>query len=110
MASRTLSSLPVIQPQTPERADAARNRLKILEAAERLIAKHRIEHVSMDMLAEEACVGKGTIFAASETARAWPGTSSTSTSARSRTASSTASLRLAPAPRRPSGYARSDTG
>ena len=46
----------------PERADAARNRLKILEAAQRLIARHGIEHVSMDMLAAEAGVGKGTIF------------------------------------------------
>jgi len=45
-----------------ERADAARNRLKILEAAERLVARHGIERVSMDMVAEEAGVGKGTIF------------------------------------------------
>jgi AcrR family transcriptional regulator len=54
--------LPVIGSQPSERADAARNRLKILEAAERLIARHGIENVSMDMLAEEAGVGKGTIF------------------------------------------------
>jgi len=47
---------------TPERADAARNRLKILEAAKRLVAQHGIERVSMDMVAEEAGVGKGTIF------------------------------------------------
>lgn len=45
-----------------ERADAARNRQKILEAAERLAARHGIERVSMDMVAEEAGVGKGTIF------------------------------------------------
>ena len=55
-------SLPVAGSQAPERADAARNRLKILEAAARLVARHGIEHVSMDMLAEEAGVGKGTIF------------------------------------------------
>jgi AcrR family transcriptional regulator len=54
--------LPVIGSQSSERADAARNRLKILDAAARLIARHGIEHVSMDMLAEEASVGKGTIF------------------------------------------------
>ena len=54
--------LPIIGSQTSERADAARNRLKILEAAERLIARHGIENVSMDMLAQEAGVGKGTIF------------------------------------------------
>jgi AcrR family transcriptional regulator len=54
--------VPLIGSQTSERADAARNRLRILEAAERLAARHGIENVSMDMLAEEAGVGKGTIF------------------------------------------------
>src|SRR5688572_8234090 len=56
------NSLPVIGGQVSERADAARNRVKILQAARRLVDKHGIEHVSMDMLAEEAGVGKGTIF------------------------------------------------
>ena len=56
------NSLPVIASQAPERADAARNRLKILETARRLVDEHGIEGVSMDMLAEEASVGKGTIF------------------------------------------------
>ena len=55
-------SLPVIGSQAPERADAARNRAKILEAARRLVDEHGIENVSMDMLAEAAGVGKGTIF------------------------------------------------
>ena len=54
--------LPVVGSQAPERADAARNRLKILAAAERLIAEHGIDRVSMDMVAEAAGVGKGTIF------------------------------------------------
>jgi len=54
--------LPVIGSQASERADAARNRLKILETARRLVDEHGIEHVSMDLLAEEARVGKGTIF------------------------------------------------
>jgi AcrR family transcriptional regulator len=54
--------LPVIGSQTTERADAARNREKILAAAERLAARHGIENVSMDMVAGEAGVGKGTIF------------------------------------------------
>lgn len=45
-----------------ERADAARNREKILGAARRLVERHGIEHLSMDMLAAEAGVGKGTIF------------------------------------------------
>ena len=62
MASRSLPSLPVIGSQPAERADAARNRTKILEAAQRLIERHGIENVSMDMVAEEAGVGKGTIF------------------------------------------------
>ena len=62
MAARSLPSLPVAGNQAHERADAARNRQKILSAAERLIARHGIEHVSMDMVAEEAGVGKGTIF------------------------------------------------
>lgn len=63
MASpRPLPSLPVVGAEPTERADAARNRQKILQAAQTLIAKHGIENVSMDMLAEEANVGKGTIF------------------------------------------------
>jgi AcrR family transcriptional regulator len=55
-------SLPVVGSQAPERADAARNRLKILDAARRLVEENGIERVSMDMLAEAAGVGKGTIF------------------------------------------------
>lgn len=55
-------SLPIIGSEVCERADAARNRLKILDAARRLVAKHGIANVSMDLLAEEAGVGKGTIF------------------------------------------------
>jgi AcrR family transcriptional regulator len=56
------NSLPVIDSQPSERADAARNRQKILEAARALIDEHGIENVSMDLLAQKACVGKGTIF------------------------------------------------
>jgi AcrR family transcriptional regulator len=55
-------SLPVIGSQASERADAARNRLKILDAARRLVDEHGIARVSMDMLADAAGVGKGTIF------------------------------------------------
>ena len=62
MATRSRPSLPVAGAQAPERADAARNRLKILEAAARLFARHGVENVSMDMVAEAAGVGKGTIF------------------------------------------------
>lgn len=56
------NSLPVVDSQPPERADAARNRQKILETARALIDEHGIENVSMDLLAQKACVGKGTIF------------------------------------------------
>jgi len=45
-----------------ERADAARNRQRILEAAERLFAERGPENVSMDDLARAADVGKGTLF------------------------------------------------
>lgn len=58
----TSDPLPLIGSQTTERADAARNREKILDAARRLADKRGIENVSMDMLAEAAGVGKGTIF------------------------------------------------
>jgi AcrR family transcriptional regulator len=45
-----------------ERADAARNRRAILAATERLLAAHRAQDISMDQVAAEAGVGKGTIF------------------------------------------------
>jgi AcrR family transcriptional regulator len=54
--------LPVIQPQAPERMDAARNRERILCAARRLFAERGASCVSMDEIAEQAGVGKGTLF------------------------------------------------
>jgi AcrR family transcriptional regulator len=45
-----------------ERADAARNRAAILDAAARLFAEHGVEAVSMDQVAAAAGVGKGTLF------------------------------------------------
>jgi AcrR family transcriptional regulator len=45
-----------------ERADAARNRRAILAATEKLLAAHRAQDISMDQVAAEAGVGKGTIF------------------------------------------------
>ncbi|WP_336210302.1 TetR/AcrR family transcriptional regulator [Nonomuraea sp. LPB2021202275-12-8] len=45
-----------------ERADAARNREKVLAAAAALFAEKGIEDVSMDAVAAAAGVGKGTLF------------------------------------------------
>jgi AcrR family transcriptional regulator len=45
-----------------ERADAARNRRAILAATERLLEANRAQDISMDQVAAEAGVGKGTIF------------------------------------------------
>src|SRR3954462_7046840 len=55
-------ALPTIDAEPCERADAARNRRRILAAAARLIEEHGIEHVSMDAIATGAGVGKGTLF------------------------------------------------
>ncbi len=53
--------LPVLG--TPaERADAARNRRRILAAADRLFARDGVACTSMDAIAVEAKVGKGTLF------------------------------------------------
>ena len=53
-----------IEPGPPrrERADAARNRARILDAAEKLFREHGVANVSMDQIAAEAHVGKGTLF------------------------------------------------
>ena len=55
--------LPLIEPRGPkERADAARNRMRILEAAGALVAEQGIECVSMDDVARAASVGTGTLY------------------------------------------------
>lgn len=46
----------------PERADAARNRHAVLSAALRLVDHCGVDAVSMDAVAMEAGVGKGTLF------------------------------------------------
>jgi AcrR family transcriptional regulator len=54
--------LPLIVPESLERADAARNRERILCAARRLFDERGAGCVSMDEIAETAGVGKGTLF------------------------------------------------
>ncbi|WP_238428146.1 TetR/AcrR family transcriptional regulator [Frankia nepalensis] len=49
-------------PPPKERADAARNRTAVLDAAARLFAEHGVAAVSMDQIAAAAGVGKGTLF------------------------------------------------
>jgi AcrR family transcriptional regulator len=54
--------LPVLEPSRAPRADAARNAARILEACDRLFSERGVENVSMDDIAAEAGVGKGTLF------------------------------------------------
>jgi AcrR family transcriptional regulator len=54
--------LPLIEPEPAERADAARNRERILCEARRLFEQYGADNVSMDEIAEAAGVGKGTLF------------------------------------------------
>lgn len=54
--------LPILPTAAPERADAARNRALVLAAAERLFTERGVACTSMDAIAAEAGVGKGTLF------------------------------------------------
>jgi AcrR family transcriptional regulator len=54
--------LPLFPEAAAERADATRNRARILDAARRLFADRGAACVSMDEIAAAAGVGKGTLF------------------------------------------------
>lgn len=58
----TRQTLPVSGQIVQERGDAARNRGLLLDAARRLIADRGPDAVTMDDIANEAGVGKGTLF------------------------------------------------
>ncbi len=58
----TFDELPLLEPARLPRADAVRNRAAILAAAQRLIRECGPDGITMERLAEEAGVGKGTLF------------------------------------------------
>ncbi len=54
--------LPLLDQPPRERSDAARNREALLAAAARLVEQFGVDAVTMDSVAAEAGVGKGTVF------------------------------------------------
>lgn len=54
--------LPIADQPPAERSDAARNRAALLEAATRLVMAHGVDGVTMETVAAQAGVGKGTVF------------------------------------------------
>jgi AcrR family transcriptional regulator len=54
--------LPLLNQPPRERSDAARNREALLAAAARLVEQYGVDAVTMDSVATEAGVGKGTVF------------------------------------------------
>lgn len=58
----SLPLLPLLDAPAPERSDAARNRVALLEAAQRLVETRGVDAVTMDAVAAAAAVGKGTVF------------------------------------------------
>lgn len=56
------SELPLLGEPPRERSDAMRNREALLCAARRMVEAGGVDAVTMDALAEEAGVGKGTVF------------------------------------------------
>src|SRR5262245_41117210 len=56
------TTLPLLEDERPERADAAENRRRVLAAACKLFAEQGAANVSMEAVACAAGVGKGTLF------------------------------------------------
>ncbi|APE22836.1 MULTISPECIES: TetR/AcrR family transcriptional regulator [Streptomyces] len=54
--------LPTVDAPAPERADAARNRRKILDATARIIAEDGPEAVTMNQVAHASGIGVGTVY------------------------------------------------
>jgi AcrR family transcriptional regulator len=54
--------LPLSKPAPPERADAARNRARVLEAAARLFSERDGRELTMEQIAQAAGVGKATLY------------------------------------------------
>jgi AcrR family transcriptional regulator len=54
--------LPLSKPAPPERADAARNRARILQAAARLLSEEDGRELTMEQIAQAAGVGKATLY------------------------------------------------
>src|SRR5690349_23043328 len=61
-AGLPMAELPLVETPRRERADAARNREALLAAARRLLERHGPAGLTMDAVACEAGVGKGTLF------------------------------------------------
>jgi AcrR family transcriptional regulator len=60
---RSRTNLPLLPAPPPrERADALRNRRRVLDAAARLFAERGVDGVSMDDVVAAAGVGKGTLY------------------------------------------------
>ncbi|RFA17172.1 TetR family transcriptional regulator [Subtercola boreus] len=64
MDARPLPPRPLLvgEPAVPPRADAERNRALVIAAARRILAERGVDGLTMDLVASEAGVGKGTVF------------------------------------------------
>nr|WP_188268464.1 MULTISPECIES: TetR/AcrR family transcriptional regulator [unclassified Streptomyces] len=60
--ARPLELLPGLDSPVPERADAARNRRRILDAAARIVAEEGPAAVTMNQVAHASGIGVGTVY------------------------------------------------